>query len=183
MGIQFSSSTPQTGDLILFEGEHYWFSELIEFATRSPYSHCGIFYKDSDNVEYLIESAYENIDGTIHWGVQKTPWKYIKESYDGKIFIRRLSPNLDRTKLDEVFQTVQGKPYDANIFHFLRAYFGIAVGNCKETHSFFCSALVSYLYCHLDILPQETKWDLVSPNMLSEINPLQPFSFSTVQEI
>lgn len=173
----------KSGCLVLFEGQNYWFSELIEISTWSKFSHCGI-YVEKEGVPYLFESGYEKIDGKVTWGVQLTPWDFILKSYDGTIFYRDLVTEHDITPdILSLYEKLKGFPYDVNIFHYLRAFFQIPVGNCQEVHSFFCSALTSYVYSELEIFPRNIKWDLVSPKMIAEMNAISPYKLTDIVTI
>lgn len=180
----------KTGDLLLFHGERYWFSELIELATNSRFSHVGIYYEDN-GVGYLFESGYEpngtvGVAGTFGaagtFGVQLTPWDYVRKNYTGEIYVRRLTSQ-EIPNLSPLYQELKGKPYDTNILHFLRAYLGVPIGDCQETHSFFCSALSAYIYTEIGYLAKDTKWDLISPEMMSKIELLSPARLGEVEEI
>ena len=70
----------ETGDVILFNGQGFWFSYLVEWFTESSWSHVGVVLRDPvfDNKEmkglYLWESAEEAFqdaeDNCKKWGVQ-----------------------------------------------------------------------------------------------------------------
>lgn len=161
----------KTGDLLLFHGQHYWFSELIEIATWSLYSHCGLVLKHNERV-YLLESGLEYDPQTkkSKLGVQITSLELLLTTYSGLVYIRQLTdaPNLD-VPVYNLYLKLRDLPYDTNPFHFLRAYFKMGVGNTRRTDEFFCSALVAYIYSELGLLKSNIDWDIFTPQDISNL--------------
>lgn len=175
-----------TFDLIVCQGQDYWFSSIVEYFTRSPYSHVGIILRDPTDLNpelnglYFLESGQESSpDAEDHqrkFGVQITDFDKWMTNYTGHVYIRRLTTQLDRQELlqrfHEIHQTVHNKPYDEWAPDLLRCWLDLDLGNTQQTQRFFCSALVSYVYSQLGILPSSLKWDLITPGYLasSELN-------------
>ena len=168
-----------TGDILLFHGEGYWFSYLVEWITWSKYSHVAMVVRDPVYLEeklkgvYMIESGVEKFpDAVTHRiikGVQIVDLNKVIQSYDGEIYYRKLNVADDvRQKFDEVLSSVwvkiQNAPYDENLLDLICTAFGINWGNNCRTNSFVCSALLCFLYEQLDLLSSPLSWDLISPN-------------------
>lgn len=153
----------KTGDIILCSGRHFWFSDLIEAATHSPWSHCGVIYRDGTGI-YLMESGLEHDHGKPVLGVQLTDFKLYTLTYDGELWALPLNTLSEEGEKDlyQTFQTVLGKKYDTNPLDFLRAWLGLNVGDTTSTDHFFCSALVAYLLDSVGVI-RDVKWDLVKP--------------------
>lgn len=90
-----------TLDIILFKGEDYWFSYVVEYLTWSEFSHIGIVLKSPTYISpeltgvYLLESGSENFpDAEDHkrkFGVQISDLTEILDNYTGKVYYRKLS--------------------------------------------------------------------------------------------
>lgn len=178
-------NTLDTGDLLLFNGQHFWFSSLIEYFTGSPWSHVGLVLKDPTYIDpklsgiYLWESGEETIpdaeDNKVKFGVQIVPLEEKLKTYDGRICYRKLKNynNLTdfhsvdewKNKLETVFKNIYNKTYDYNPIDLILCGLGICVKelNDRKSNSFFCSAMVSYVYTELGILDKNTNWSIISP--------------------
>ncbi len=96
------------GDLI-FQTSRSAQSKAVQLATKSPYSHCGIIFRDSHEL-YVFEAVQP---------VKRTPLKeWIARGKDGKFVIKRLI-NAEKqltsnviAKMKEIAQSFQGKNYD-----------------------------------------------------------------------
>ena len=129
-----------SGDILLFSGQHSFISSIIKWWTNSYYSHVGIVLKNpyiyhNDMYSelkgyYLLESGEEDIvdveDHVKKYGVQIVPLREVIENYDGEIFWRKL--NIDSTTynyetlnfmISKIYRYVKNKPYDLNIFDLL----------------------------------------------------------------
>eukprot|EP01135_Chromosphaera_perkinsii_P012433 Nk52_evm44s2657 gene=Nk52_evmTU44s2657 len=175
-------STMETGDILLFHGEHFWFSDLVEYFGNTKFSHVAIvlkpphFFKQSaDNVktEFLIlESGEENIedviDGEKKFGVQIVDLDndYIKK-YTGKVMLRQLIDKKTgesygklhheeiNSKLRQLYPLLHEKPYDIDPMDFLKAKLKFHYGDAKKVSAFFCSALAAYVYGKLGLIKFE----------------------------
>ena len=98
----------KNGDLI-FQTSLSGQSKAIQLATKSKYSHCGLIYKDGNDL-YVFEAIQP---------VKRTPLdKWIARGQDGKYVIKRLK-NADQvltpttlTKMKQVGDKFKGKNYD-----------------------------------------------------------------------
>jgi len=178
----------QTGDLLLFSENSNIFSRLIKYFTHSIYSHCAIILKSPTYIDpkltgtYILESNYEpypDAENNIKYkyGVQIQELTNIIKNYDGQIFWRKLN-DTNKThnfneKMKEIYNIVKNKPYDINPIDWLKAEFNLNIGNVQQTTSFWCSALVVYIYVKLQLLPPNIHWDLIAPCELSFTGDLQ----------
>jgi hypothetical protein len=128
---------------------------------------------------YIIESGIEPtkdlISGKKVFGVQLISLddildKYLN-SYFGDIYYVQVNTNrndLFYHKLKQTIRSVDGKPYDLNPVDWIKAKFDIEIGNLQKENTFWCSALLSYLYVRLDLLPDSTPWTIIPPYKFSQ---------------
>lgn len=172
-----------TGDIILFNGQDYWFSSLVEYVTGSIYSHIGIILKDPIYIDpklkgvYLLESGSETIadgeDGQEKFGVQITDFTEIYDQYVGRIYWRKLKFHEVikevafigklRETMPEIHSVIHNKPYDYFVNDLLDAKIKHHTENDRRTDRFFCSALASFVYTKLGLLRDDTDWSLMTP--------------------
>lgn len=176
-----------TGDIILFHGTTTGsncftslLSAAIERCTHSQFSHVGIVIKDPTFTPeplqglYLLESTgLENVpdveDKQIKFGVQLRDLKQVISHYDGRVYWRKL--DCDRNQgfykiLSQAHSVVHNRPYDDGV-DYLKALFNWHHGDLQKENTFFCSALVTFLYVAWEFLPRETPWSIVTPKQLS----------------
>ena len=185
----------KTGDLLLFSHKDNctsccnclftFFTDAIKCCTKSKYSHSAmiierqhaILLNPNLNKEeyYIIQSSYESFpdaeDNEYKLGVEIVNFSKLFNSYEGKIFWRHI--DCDRNdmfvaNLIQAHSVVHNRPYDINPYDWFRAAFHIEIGPTQRVDTFWCSALVSYLYTELGLFPKDTNWTLVSPVMLSD---------------
>ena len=169
----------QTGDMILYNGD-YFISRIVEYFTHSIYSHVAVVIRNPffdnkflDGI-YVLESGYENtLDPENHrkkFGVQLTKLEDMMKKYMGKIFVRKLHCIRDGhfyRKIQQIHSDVHNIPYDINPFDWIRADLNINIGNTQKRNTYWCSALVAYLYVKLGFLDKDLPWSLISPQDLS----------------
>ena len=175
----------ETGDLLLYSGNKGCFSEIIEYWTKSIYSHVAIILKNPTYIDpklvglYILESSYEEtgdaIDNKKKFGVQIQSLSNVFKECQGKIFWRKL--NCERNSefylnINNIYKEVQNKRYDINPIDWIKAAFHIDIGNIHRINTFWCSALVSYIYVNLGLLPKDIPWSLISPVELSSSGDL-----------
>jgi hypothetical protein len=181
-----------TGDLVLFD-TRFFYSKWIEYFTKSRYSHVGIILRKPTWLDekltddlYLLESGGENFvdaeTGKFRFGVQIAPFskicdKYFNEGY-GTIYVRKmLTLDLDResfyTNIKNAYLNVYDKPYDINPSDWLNAYLDLdkdiesdssLTDKYQKTCSFWCSALVSFMFVKTGLLDKQIPWTIISPS-------------------
>jgi hypothetical protein len=178
--------TLETGDIILFRGNS-WLSYLLQWIGRSRYSHVGMIIKNPSFINnslpdglYLLESGWNSIpdseDHTIKTGVQLHLLSDIlKECQPGSVYVRRISCQRNPTfyeKLDTIHQTIHNRPYDMNLWDWIRAAYhldidgSIAPSSSATTKQFWCSALIAYVFDKLDLI-EPVNWSVVTPRDFS----------------
>ena len=123
---------------------------------------------------YILESTgLDHIPdaetNTIKFGVQLRKIQEVYGNFNGEIFYRKLKCKRDKNfylKLDRAHSIVYNKYYDDNPLHWIRAKYKLEIGNLNEEKTFFCSALVSFIYVCLGFLPIDTKWSIIEPCQL-----------------
>lgn len=175
--------TCETGDILLYNSK-YWYSRLIEKATGSKFSHISIILRDPVYINpelkglYILESGYENIcdsnTGKRVFGVQIVPLEHTLDAYRnsciGSLYYRKLEKVRTETfykRLSDVIKHVEGKRYDINPVDWIKAKFDIEMGNLHKTNTFWCSALVGYIYSVLCLVDSEIPWSILPPRKFS----------------
>lgn len=169
----------ETGDIILFSDRYIFPSALIKLFTESKYTHVGIILRDPTFTEKKLEGLYifestglDNIkdveDSKFKFGVQIRPFHEIYNSHPGEIYWRKL--NIERnTEFYDKFITIHSdlhnKPYDTDPSDWFRAWLDID-NNKKRKDTFFCSAMVSYIYEQLGLLDESINWSIIRPKDL-----------------
>ena len=181
----------QTGDIVLFRGTS-WISWLVEWFGWSRYSHVGIIVKnprflnpDLEDGTYLLESSWNPTpdaeDQQIKCGVQLHLLdEILKECPKGSVQIRHLTCERNYEfyeTLVKVHKQIHNKPYDVNPWDWLSAEYNLwsplpEDARYKQTKSFWCSALVSYLFCQWGFL-ESVNWSLIAPREFSEQSKLR----------
>lgn len=173
----------ETGDLLLFEpfltGNEF-FGKCIAWWTGSKFAHCGMVIRNPNFTPeplrglYILESTgFENVpdceDDKIKFGVQLRKLEEVVKNYSGQIWVRKLTCERDADfykKLKKAHSMVHNLPYDIG-FDYIKAAFRLKIGQLQRKDTFFCSALVTYLYVSLGVLPSQTDWTIVTPKNLS----------------
>lgn len=171
----------QTGDLVLFRGTG-WISWLVEWFGVSKYSHVGIIITnprfldpDLEDGTYLLESAWTP-SKDHHAGVQLHLLDDVIVEYPkGAVVIRKVDHTRDAAfyqTLTELYKEIRNKPYDMNPWDWLCAKYNMICPlppdpAYQTTKRFWCSALVSYLFCHLGIIEKDINWSLIAPREFS----------------
>lgn len=175
----------QTGDLLLFNTRTHWYDFIIEKFTNSKFSHVGMIVRDiscgdcEDVGICLFESGYESFPDVVEhkriYGVQLSNLDEVLNLYDkggtrGQVYYRRLT--CDRsdafsTTIRECVNQVYGKPYDMLPQDWIKSAFDIVEGNEQRTKTFWCSALVAFLYDKLGFIDRQTPWTIIQPTQFS----------------
>jgi len=173
----------QTGDILLYNSK-YTIGRLIEYFTKSKFSHISVILRDPTYIDpllkglYVIESGSEKIKDAMSGkkviGVQVIPLNYVLDQYDGgyigNLYYRKLDCKRDDTflnKIKEIVRATDTKPYDLNPIDWIKAAFDIEIGDCQKDNTFWCSALVSYIYIKLGFLPEKLPWTIIAPKKFS----------------
>lgn len=179
----------QTGDILLFT--HYpdystvlnsvitLMSKAIQWATSSKYSHAAIIIKDPTFTTpplkgvYVLESNCEDFteseNSQYKVGVELTSLDKILKEYNGEIYWRSLECKRDADfyeKIKEIHSTVHNRLYDFIPTDWIKAMLHLYKGRTQRIKTFWCSALVSYIYTQLGFLDKDTPWSLISPEQL-----------------
>jgi hypothetical protein len=176
----------QTGDILLFRGNS-WMSWLVEWFGVSRYSHVGMVIKnpqfmnlDLEDGTYILESSWNNTpdveDHQMKMGVQLHLLDDVLKEYPkGSVYTRHVrcerNPEFYDT-LVKLHKEIHNKPYDTNPWDWLCAKYNMMCPlpsdpAYKTTKRFWCSALVSYLFCELGIIEPNVNWSLVAPREFS----------------
>lgn len=175
--------TCQTGDILLYNS-NYWYSRLIEWGSGSKFSHISIILRDPTFINekltglYILESSYEDIPdsntGEKVWGVQIIPLDHVleeyKKSYVGNLYYRRLETEKSEdfyVKLKDCIKHTEGDKYDLNPLDWFKAEFQINIGDTRKENTFWCSALVGYVYCHMGFIDKDISWSILPPRKFS----------------
>ena len=71
-----------------------------------------------------------------------------------------------------LYEDVRNILYDVNPVDWFKAAFGIDIGDVHKKKTFWCSALVAYLYVKLGFLPECIPWTIITPNEFSSTGDL-----------
>jgi hypothetical protein len=182
-----------TGDIILYQTS-FWYSRVIEYFTKSPYSHISIVLKSPTWLDdkltedyYLLESGAEVFPdadtGEMIFGVQIAPLKKVYDEYRNKnyghLYYRKLTTTIPmdeiQNKIKEAYGLLKGKPYDVDPCDWLAAYHDENkplddISGYQKTNCFWCSALVSFVYSMVGFLQKPIPWTIITPNDFSYLN-------------
>ena len=70
-------------------------------------------------------------------------------------------------KIKECITTTDGKSYDLNLIDWFKSLIDLKIGNIHRTNTFWCSALIAYVYAHLGFLNKDIDWTLIEPKKFS----------------
>ncbi len=149
-----------TGDIVLFAGKGI-ISKVIQWFTKSPYSHIGLVLVDVrwDMVllwESTTLSKIKTVFGKVKQGVALRPLSMAIENYKGDVVIRKLDRILSRQQkavLVRLRQEFKNKKYEESKWQlFKSAYDFIGGKNKRDTSSLFCSELVAEAYQQMGLL-------------------------------
>ena len=176
----------ETGDLLLFRGTG-WISWFVEWVGVSKYSHVGMVVKNPKfldrNLEdgtYILESSWAAVpdveDHQMKMGVQLHLLEDVLKEYPkGSVFVRKVKcerNDIFYEAFAKLHKEIHNKPYDLTPWDWLCAKYNMvrplpSNPAYKTTKHFWCSALVSYVYCHLGIIDMNGNWSLIAPREFS----------------
>tara|TARA_Y100000590_G_C15612038_1_gene974211 strand:+ start:235 stop:891 length:657 start_codon:yes stop_codon:yes gene_type:complete len=188
-----------TGDILLYqhvntyEGFSSYLFNLIDsgikYFTKSKYTHVAMIIKNppwNDELKglYILESNMETIpdveDNKLKCGVELIPLEKALECKSNIYYLRKLHCRRNYSfynKLIDAHSLVYNKSYDLIITDWLKAILKINIGDVRRTNTFWCSALVSYLYCKLGFVRKDIPWTIISPKDLGTENPKESLEF------
>jgi hypothetical protein len=179
-----------TGDILLFDDNASckscclcitsFLDCCIKCCSRSRYTHAALVIKDPPfgpeelKGYYCLESTgLEPVrdveDHQIKFGVQLRKLQEVVDDFDGKVWVRKLYCTRDAKfteRLKLAHSMVHNRPYDILPDDWLRALFDLHVGKLQRRKTFFCSALVAFVYVCWGFLPSNTPWSIVRPKDL-----------------
>jgi hypothetical protein len=131
---------------------------------------------------YLMESSWNPIpdaeDRQIKLGVQIHKLADILSEFPkGSVYVRKIYCERNHAFYDALKQAhnvVHNKPYDESPFDWIRAKYNElypfpADGAYQSTKSFWCSALLSYLFCKIGLIDPHVNWSLIAPREFSSL--------------
>lgn len=176
----------QTGDLLLFNTRSHWYDFLIEKITQSKFSHVGMIVRDISCLDCsnvgicMLESGYEDftdvVDNKQIYGVQLSNLREVINTYTnsngrtGYVYYRSLACARDATFYEttrEKIEIVYDKPYDLLPQDWFKSAFDIQSGNEQRMRTFWCSALVAYMYDMYGFIKRQTPWTIIQPTQFS----------------
>ncbi len=182
--------TLQTGDILLCgsgprEGWPLsWFSYLIKWYTRSPYSHVAMVLVDPAFIHPSLKGTFvwESSNGSTpdpqdnkkKLGVRITPLAEFLKAYErqgGRVVVRPLEcppETLNLSRLEPIHKDVYGKPYDLYLTDWLKALHPHGENREPTIDRFWCSALIGYIYTQCGIIDPSTSWTFLRPSDFSE---------------
>ena len=200
----------QTGDIILCHSNGTGPSGLdpgldgaIEFATHSMWEHAGIIIRDPWWIEKPCLCIFQSGPGPNGYGDIMTGKKTgVTLNYLGdflpnreKIYVRQLK-NFDfdkdsQAKFFKAFETAHGKPYDKNWCSWAGVGCGsfFRCGCCSRystpqtTDTFWCSALVAFMYAQMGWFDSDLDWSCQTPVDLARATVDKPLEFSPIWQL
>ena len=183
----------RTGDILLYNTQKWYSKFIEYFLGQNFSHMAIILKNPNEWLDpklneeeyYILESGIENfpdsISGKIRCGVQIVPFSKIYSQYKyegyGKLYYRKLKISTINSyslqqNIKNAFLKIKDKPYDLNIFDWIIGYYELdknidsnqkLTNYYQKTSSFWCSALVSYIFVECKILDKNIAWTLVSP--------------------
>ena len=196
--MNFKKKDFETGDILLYHST-CWYSKLIEFFTGSQYSHCSMILRDPVYIDpslmglFVIESSAGEIcedSESNHniFGVQIIPLDKVLQEYsiksNGNLYFRKLKCLRDSNfiqKITEVHHLVHHKPYDLCPIDWINGLFKID-SHVHNINTFWCSALLGYIYSYIGLLPASVPWSLISPGQFSSDSKILKFQNGTLSK-
>jgi len=183
--------TLKTGDLLVCDDLQHnsWgvFSWFIKFMTQSDYSHVGMVVVDPEMTTPKLKGVYvwtsgisdtpDPEDNKKKFGVQFVEFEEFLQTYEGKIYLRRLSCESQEqyhklfniNTLQEIHKVVYDKPYDTVVSDWRETYYKKDT-NPQKTSRFWCSALIGYIYTKITLFDDGLDWSILTPSYFSSEN-------------
>jgi hypothetical protein len=178
----------ETGDMLLFTHKNDYdgivdafltmINNFVGWSTSSRYTHSAIVVKNPTFADryvppglYVLESSLEDFpdaeDNKYKFGVELEHLDKVLEDWSGHVYVRKL--HCDRNtefyqELADAHQVVHDKPYDLDVLDWIDA--GLKEDLLKDDpqniHTFWCSALVCYIYRAWGFLPEDVPFTLIT---------------------
>ena len=202
--------TLQTGDIILCHsngkgptGLDPGIDGMIEFATHSMWEHAGIVIRDPWWIKEPCLCIFQSGPGPNGYGDIMTGKKsgvtinHLTDFLQNRenIYVRQLKNfefNQDaHENFYKAFETAHGKPYDTNWC----SWAGVGCGSffrcmcCsrwstpKTTETFWCSALVAFMYAQMGWFDQKLDWSCQTPENLAEADAISPLKLGPIWQL
>lgn len=198
----------QTGDIILCHGYNPkgldpGIDGVIEFFTHSPWEHAAIIIRDPWWTKlpkglYIYQSGdgpngYVDVLNGKRCGVTLNHFNDFMQNRQ-HIYVRKLSgvewSNDVKTEFVKYFNESHGKPYDTNLCSWLAAGFNSffcckCCNYCipKTDKTFWCSALVGFIYVKMGWIDEKTDWSSLTPEDLAVIVANNQYNLSKITNI
>ena len=122
----------------------------------------------------------------LHSGVQLNTLADVLDeaNEDGTVlFVRYLFITRDdafQQKIVQIHTDVHEKPYDINLYDWICAEYNLEYRlptdvSHQEKQTFWCSALVAYVYCQLGVLSTSVNWSIIAPKAFSSTESMLEF--------
>lgn len=197
-----------SGDIILCHGYNPkgldpGIDGVIEFFTHSPWEHAAIVIRDPWWTKlpkglYIYQSGdgpngYVDVLNGKRCGVTLNHFNDFMQNRQ-HIYVRKLSgvqwTNDVKTEFVKYFNESHGKPYDTNWCSWLAAgcnsFFCCKCCNCcipKTDKTFWCSALVGFIYVKMGWIDEKTDWSSLTPEDLAIIVSNKQYNLSKITNI
>lgn len=199
----------QTGDIILCHSSGPGGSDdqgldgAIEFFTHGPWTHTAIVIKDPWWLDMKGLFVFQSGTGpngypdVMNGKLGGVTLNYLDAFLQNRkfIFIRRLEnftfDDDTRNRFKKAFDIAHGKPYDRNCC----SWVGVGLGSllrCRccsrvstptTTDTFWCSALVAYMYVQMGWFKDDLDWSAQTPQDIAEADVEKPLNLSKIWQI
>ena len=198
----------QTGDIILCHGYNPkgldpGIDGAIEFFTHSPWEHAAIIIRDPwwcnlPKGLYIYQSGWgpNGYFDVLNGKVRGVTLNHFDDFMTNRhhIYVRKISGNTwgdtEKAAFVKAFNISHGKPYDANWCSWccacLNSFFFCKCCNCcipRTEKTFWCSALVGFMYVEMKWMQQKTDWTSLTPEDLAKAALLTPYKLSELKLI
>lgn len=206
--VEIQDDDLNTGDIILCHGYNPkgldpGIDGMIEFFTHSPWEHTAIVIRDPWWVNlpkglYIYQSGggpnnYVDVINGNRCGVTLNHFNDFMENRE-HIYVRKLTGEkwdaLQKSAFVTYFNESHGKPYDKNCCSWIAAginsFFCCKLCNIcipKTDKTFWCSALVGFIYVKMGWIDKDTDWSSLTPEDIAVIKTNEPFNLSKIINI
>ena len=198
----------QTGDIILCHGYNPkgldpGIDGVIEFFTHSPWEHAGIIIRDPwwSNLKkglYIYQSGdgpncYKDV---LNGKISGVTLNYFDDFMCNRqhIYVRHINGPVwsenNKALFLNAFNKSHGEPYDTNCCSWfcagINSFFFCKLCNCcipRTSNTFWCSALVGYMYTEMGWIDKHTDWSSLTPEDLTKIKMEKPYVLGDIIKI